>query len=580
MKQAASGTQDGHPSDLVTVAADLANQKREALLIGDGGAAGVRSAWESLAAVVQSLLADLQPLAAPDGRVSRADAAESIDAYLRYFGGAPVAPQLADRLLKLLLAERSLLPVEPEVDQPVEFVQFSANTRTLLAPQDDSVPTPEQLDSVTKLRGVEFHHFAAFYKSSWRAWDWMWGRLDGSGWLVHILLDPRRILAVAEDQPDAFPEGKRAATFAALLRQTVGLPDNLPGDCLAKDLAFLDQHTADIPVSLPNSALFLVQAWQDLIAANELPAIAERIVADGGRLPPLIDPRPRQDPSKPASTEKDQPAWTRVADSARRTWHGAAAWRRQNQSMSAPPDAWVTKVLNLEAAERQATGAPRTPACPGARCGRRRLAGQVRTPAFVRLATKAAAVATAADRPPPRRRRCGQARPDQRQDCHAHRLHGHESHRGRGLEDPGGWLGAGRASVACWPRRGSVVVGLTGTIIPWSACTSSRSGHGESTAACSALSSPSPRCAPGAAPPRCPGYARTLGHRSDSTSGLVPGDVLPWLRSTWWAGLACSAASSWSPSCSACSPAVSRSATAPTKGRPPPRPLASPPAQQ
>ena len=141
--------------------------------------------------------------------------------------GAPVAPQLADRLLKLLLAERSLLPVEPEVDQPVEFVQFSANTRTLLAPQDDSVPTPEQLDSVTKLRGVEFHHFAAFYKSSWRAWDWMWGRLDGSGWLVHILLDPRRILAVAEDQPDAFPEGKRAATFAALLRETVGLPDRL-----------------------------------------------------------------------------------------------------------------------------------------------------------------------------------------------------------------------------------------------------------------------------------------------------------------------------------------------------------------
>ena len=53
---------------------------------------------------------------------------------------------------------------------------------------------------MTKLRGVELHHFAAFYKSSWRAWDWMWGRLDGSGWLVHILLDPARILAVVENQ--------------------------------------------------------------------------------------------------------------------------------------------------------------------------------------------------------------------------------------------------------------------------------------------------------------------------------------------------------------------------------------------
>ena len=90
-----------------------------------------------------------------------------------------------------------------------------AHTRTRLASADDSLPAPQQLDSVTKLRGVELHHFAAFYKSSWRAWDWMWGRLDGSGWLVHILLDPRRILAVVENQPKEFPAGQRAATFAA-----------------------------------------------------------------------------------------------------------------------------------------------------------------------------------------------------------------------------------------------------------------------------------------------------------------------------------------------------------------------------
>ena len=135
--------------------------------------------------------------------------------YLRYFGGATQPPQLADRLLKLVLAERALLPADAELDQPVEFVQFSANTRTLLAPADDSLPAPQQLDSVTKLRGVELHHFAAFYKSSWRAWDWMWGRLDGCGWLVHILLDPRRILAVVENQPEEFPEQQRAATFAA-----------------------------------------------------------------------------------------------------------------------------------------------------------------------------------------------------------------------------------------------------------------------------------------------------------------------------------------------------------------------------
>ena len=247
LEQAIAGSPDG---DLKAMAADLAEQKRHALLIGDGAAA-LRDAWARLAEATQSLLADLQPLAAPDGRPSRADAATAIGVYQRYFGQTTQPPQLSDLLLKLALAERALLPADAELDQPVEFVQFSANTRTLLALTDESAPAPQRLDLVTKLRGVEFHHFAAFYKSSWRAWDWMWGRLDGSGWLVHILLDPRRILAVAEDDPDAYPEGQRAASFAKALRKATGLEAGLPGDCLEKDLAFLDDHTAEVPSACP-----------------------------------------------------------------------------------------------------------------------------------------------------------------------------------------------------------------------------------------------------------------------------------------------------------------------------------------
>ena len=143
---------------------------------------------------------------------------------------------MCDRLLNLIVAERALHPAEPNVDQPVEFIQVSANTRTLLAPTEQSVPPSQQLDCVDKLRGVEFHHFAAFYKSSWRAWDWMWGRLDGAGWLVHILLDPRRILAVVENDPDMAPHGGRAKQFANRLRAELGLPAGLPDDCLETDL--------------------------------------------------------------------------------------------------------------------------------------------------------------------------------------------------------------------------------------------------------------------------------------------------------------------------------------------------------
>ena len=175
---AAAGAGSGSPSlDLVTVAAGLADAKRRALLIGPGKPPAMRSAWVKLVDAMIPLLADLAPLASPDGRVSRIEAAGAISTYVCYFGDAPTPSRLADRLVNLIIAERALAPAQPEVDQPVEFIQVSANTRTLLAPAGDNVPAPQRLNVVSKLRGRELHHFAAFYKNSWRAYDWMWGRL-------------------------------------------------------------------------------------------------------------------------------------------------------------------------------------------------------------------------------------------------------------------------------------------------------------------------------------------------------------------------------------------------------------------
>ena len=68
--------------------------------------------------------------------------------------------------------------------------------------------------------------------------------------------------------------------------------------------------------------------------------------------------------------------------------------RRRKQSLSAPPDAWVTNVLNLK--HRNAAPEEFARELPGCPVRQETLAGEVRTPAFVRLATKAAAVATAA----------------------------------------------------------------------------------------------------------------------------------------------------------------------------------------
>ena len=60
---------------------------------------------------------------------------------------------------------------------------------------------PEQwveLVQVSSLReelvtGIQLHHFGAFYRQSWRANDWLRGRVDGSEQLVQMLLAPERL---------------------------------------------------------------------------------------------------------------------------------------------------------------------------------------------------------------------------------------------------------------------------------------------------------------------------------------------------------------------------------------------------
>jgi patatin-related protein len=505
LDQATAPDKDGHYRDLQAVVADLAEQKRQALLIGEE-AADLQRAWAGLARVTQSLLADLQSLSAPGGRASRVDAANAIDVYQRYFGQAPGPVQLADLLLKLVLAERALLPADAELDQPVEFVQFSANTRTLLAPRDDSVPAPQRLDSVTKLRGVEFHHFAAFYKSSWRAWDWMWGRLDGSGWLVHILLDPRRILAVVEDDPQAFPDGQRAVRFANALRNAIGLQAGLRGDCLEADLAFLDKHTVEIPVSLPNSALFLARAWQNLIAANELPAIADQINTDNGHPPTPVGPRDRQRSGMPV-----------------------------NAGQHRPQDRWVTDVLNLtRQGAAPADFADKLPSCP---VREETLAGELRTPAFARLATKTAAVATAAltsapETPGAIRPVLTTARTVTRTGYMATKVTGGTAWKilvaGVILALVGGVMAT----------QGMMVVGLTGTIVALVGLYLIVMGAWElHRGVLGALLGVTLAALVASLTLHWTRF-ELWGDGKKISSGLIPRDVLPWLSRTWWGGLA------------------------------------------
>jgi patatin-related protein len=202
---------------------------------------------------------------------------------------------LAVKLFDLAATQRAMLPVEADIEQPLDFVQISADTRNLLAPDWQ---TAQQ-----KLTGMQLHHFGAFYKRSWRANDWMWGRLDGTGWLVHVLLDPRRVQARAskrEPGPDGPESG--AQWFLRKLKALGELDFPASGyrlsaadgesepylteAMLLDELGFLDDPSKAIPPSLPRTSLWLAQAWQRRVLDEELDGLADAV----------IDPQPGQDP--------------------------------------------------------------------------------------------------------------------------------------------------------------------------------------------------------------------------------------------------------------------------------------------
>jgi hypothetical protein len=191
------------------------------------------------------------------------------------------------RLLGLHVATRGLLAQAPSVDQRVELVQVSADSRTLL--------DLKRRRSWDKLTGMQADYFGAFYKGSWRASDWMWGRVDGAGWLVQCLLDPRRLETLRDLLgPEAFRD-QVVAALAPLWREPDRADNGEPAevaqlkDQLNAELAFLGLDSAlkpaagfstARPISMPVTAMVLARTRQAQIAAEELPVVAEQARAD------------------------------------------------------------------------------------------------------------------------------------------------------------------------------------------------------------------------------------------------------------------------------------------------------------
>jgi patatin-related protein len=238
-------------------------------------------------------------------------AARQLDTYLKYLGpvGSPPPPEanlaMARKLFDLAVTQRAMLPAEADIEQSLELVQVSADTRSLLAPKFQTAQR--------KLTGMQFHHFGAFYKRSWRANDWMWGRLDGAGWLVHVLLDPRRVRWIVDRA--GTQRGDRARWFLGQLKDLVDIELPAPDyrwppaadessrpliEGMRDELAFLDDEEKAIPPSIPLTSLWLAQAWQQLILDEELDELANAVIE-----PPNGKQQPDWSPPSSRSWAKD-----------------------------------------------------------------------------------------------------------------------------------------------------------------------------------------------------------------------------------------------------------------------------------
>jgi patatin-related protein len=215
--------------------------------LGDGGAAAIellrRHATSGIAPSRRSgLIEELSALVAREGDTSDEER-------LR-------------RLLDLEVIYEALVPPQRDHDQTLLFLRLNAEAPCELAPNRDQ---PED-----KLAGLGLAHFAAFYKRSWRANDWMWGRLDGAARLVDILIDPWAMRLQLES-PDA------AERLAERLFALAGSDDADVRLEIRRELDELAGWTLDNepPTRLVKTRSAIRRRLQLLIARGELPAVAK-----------------------------------------------------------------------------------------------------------------------------------------------------------------------------------------------------------------------------------------------------------------------------------------------------------------
>jgi patatin-related protein len=195
------------------------------------------------------------------------------------------------RALAIEVVRRAFFAAE-DIDnaQRPAFVQLTPFAPTpVLSARPLSEAPPD--GPAAKLTGLSLGHFAAFYRGSWRANDFMWGRLDAAARLVELLVDAERARGLAKMDPD----GER--TWTALARALAA--DATPEAAWLVEEALAEAGGSDLEEALRRdleegdgsfTRTVCTRAVQLEILRHELPHVERRAAEDrglGSRTPAL-----------------------------------------------------------------------------------------------------------------------------------------------------------------------------------------------------------------------------------------------------------------------------------------------------
>jgi patatin-related protein len=190
---------------------------------------------------------------------------------------------LVRRLLQLEVVHYAMIGHSETVDAAVELVQISGRGRSPWGGPD----TP-----ATKLTGMQLGHFGAFYRKSWRANDWMMGRLDGIDRIVRIALNPDRLHRLYSGREVQSGASQVSATeYVAKFIRSLAVDSAAPShrklldeqwqsEEVRNELLFLENPAARAPDSLPLCAAALTRRLHLEVLCKELPILARSVEDD------------------------------------------------------------------------------------------------------------------------------------------------------------------------------------------------------------------------------------------------------------------------------------------------------------